>query len=159
MNQRVLRWVPVLLVGVLPYVASACSDRGSVVAVDAPAIIGIAYLDEGEVGPSPGDRYVFTSDGVDDAGKPVRSNWELTTIAVSDDTEIRRAEAVFEFSDGSQLILAGTAQYPLGGGTLRAGEVVERPLTGGSGRFAGARGYTRSVHRPDDTWRWEFHLS
>jgi hypothetical protein len=33
-----------------------------------------------------------------------------------------------------------------------------RPVTGGSGRFAGATGWAETRHFPDDTWQHTFHL-
>lgn len=157
-HRRRLTLAPVIAVGAALALAGCARDSNHVVAIEAPKIEGVTYIDEGDPGAGPGDRRVFESNGTDDSGQPVRSDWELTTISVSDTMEVRMARASFVFEDGSQLLLGGSADYPVGGGTLDRDVVVERPVTGGSGRFAGARGFVRTTHRANDTWRWEFHL-
>lgn len=157
-HRRSLTLAPVIAVGAALALAGCARDSDHVVAIEAPKIEGVTYIDEGNPGAGPGDRRVFESNGTDDSGQPVRSDWELTTISVSDTMEVRMARASFVFEDGSQLLLGGSADYPVGGGTLDRDVVVERPVTGGSGRFAGARGFVRTTHRANDTWRWEFHL-
>lgn len=145
------------LVGLLLLSSCGTSD-GTLVVVEAPAFTGMVQVDGGPPGPGPGDRYVVSIDGTDDNGRPVRSDWELSTVSVKGDVEIRLARGVFTFSDGSQLMLEGSAEYPTGEGTIAEATTIDRPLTGGSGAFAGATGFTRTIHRVDGTWRWEFHL-
>lgn len=159
-SRRVVRIGGSAVLGALSMLSAvACSGGdGRIVAVEAGAFGEIAHLDEGEPGPGPGDRYVFTGTGTDDDGNAVRDDWELLTISVEDGVEVRMSRGVFRFDDGSELVILGAAEYPVGGGTLAEDVVVERPVVGGSGRFAGATGTSITTHRTDGTWRWEFRL-
>jgi len=71
--------------------------------------------------------------------------------------EIRVTELVFT-SDAWQLILEGTALYPSAGSTIDVGKTAIRPIIGGSGRYAGARGWAESTQNADGTWTHVFHL-
>jgi hypothetical protein len=55
--------------------------------------------------------------------------------------------------------VGGAAEYPLDGATLPLPSTTVRPLLGGSGRYAGARGEVVTVHAADDTWTHTFHFT
>ena len=52
----------------------------------------------------------------------------------------------------------GSGFYPATGGTLALDTTLTRPITGGSGAFAGASGWAVTQHFTDDTWKHTFHL-
>jgi quercetin dioxygenase-like cupin family protein len=87
----------------------------------------------------------------------------LTTTAIdvpAAGDEIRLSLLVFSFGEdrASQVVVEGSSVYPAAGATIGAGTSTVRPVTGGSGRFAGATGWAQSSHLDDGTWRHELHL-
>jgi quercetin dioxygenase-like cupin family protein len=87
----------------------------------------------------------------------------LTTTAVDapgPGDEVRLSLLVFSFGEdrASQVSVEGSSVYPAAGATIGVGTSTVRPVTGGSGRFAGATGWAQSSHLGDGTWRHELHL-
>ena len=80
--------------------------------------------------------------------------------------EVRMSTLNFVFGEGDaqlsgsadQLIVSGSGYYPGTQSTIATGSALIRPITGGSGRFAGATGWAKSEHLADGTWRHTFHL-
>ena len=80
--------------------------------------------------------------------------------------EVRMSTLNFVFGEGDaqlsgsadQLIVSGSGYYPGTESTIATGSALIRPVTGGSGRFAGANGWAKSEHLADGTWRHTFHL-
>jgi hypothetical protein len=73
--------------------------------------------------------------------------------------ESRISTLIFSFGDGvDQIVVNGSGLYPAAGGTLDLNSTVIRPVTGGTGDFAGANGWAESKHFEDGTWRHSFYL-
>jgi hypothetical protein len=73
--------------------------------------------------------------------------------------ETRISTLIFSFGDGvDQIVINGSGFYPAAGGTIDLDSTVIRPITGGSGVYAGASGWAETEHFEDDTWRHSFHL-
>lgn len=72
--------------------------------------------------------------------------------------ETRISELVFSLNDGGVLIIGGAGHYPAQGPTLSRGVALVRPIKGGSGKYAGARGWAESVHASDGNWSHTFHI-
>lgn len=73
---------------------------------------------------------------------------------------VREVNLVFVLRQGrDQLIVGGVAEYPKDTPTLPNGSETDRPLVGGLGRYAGARGWVTTVHDTDDTWTHTFHFT
>src|SRR5262249_44616326 len=80
--------------------------------------------------------------------------------------EVRMSTLNFIFGQGDaqlsgsadQVIVSGSGYYPGSGSTIAVGTSLIRPVTGGSGKFAGARGWAESEHLSDGTWRHTFHI-
>lgn len=89
---------------------------------------------------------------------------DATLITTSIDTpepndETRISSLIFVFGAGvDQIVVNGSGFYPGTGGTIDLDSSLIRPVTGGSGVFAGATGWAETVHFPDDTWEHTFHL-
>jgi hypothetical protein len=49
--------------------------------------------------------------------------------------------------------------YPSEGSTIRVSDTVVRPVVGGSGAYAGARGSAETTHLPDGSWKHVFRLT
>jgi hypothetical protein len=86
----------------------------------------------------------------------------MTTTAVDSPTagtEIRVTMLNFTFGNGAdQLIVQGSATYPSAGSTISVSDTAVRPVVGGSGIYAGARGSAESTHLADGTWKHVFRL-
>lgn len=87
----------------------------------------------------------------------------LTTVAVDEPSpgmELRTADLVFVVGGpADQIVVGGVSAYPRAAQTLPAKSVVVRPVVGGSGRYAGARGWCVTTHLANDTWTHVFHLT
>jgi hypothetical protein len=86
----------------------------------------------------------------------------MTTTAVDSPTagtETRVTMLNFTFGNGAdQLIVQGSATYPSAGSTISVSDTAVRPVVGGSGTYAGARGSAESTHLADGTWKHVFRL-
>lgn len=68
--------------------------------------------------------------------------------------EIRISTLIFTLGDAAnQVVVTGSGLYPAAGSTIAIDSVIVRPITGGSGRFAGVSGWAESEHLADGTWR------
>lgn len=80
--------------------------------------------------------------------------------------EVRMSVLNFVFGEGNanlagsadQLQVSGSGYYPSSLSTIPVGQALVRPITGGSGVYAGASGWARTEHLPDNTWRHTFFL-
>jgi len=146
--------------------AGAAVRPGTSVALTTPALA--PYTDRVDLppaGPSVGDIVTFHA--------PVSRKGSSTVIGymtgslrnVSIDfprpgTAVREVNLVFVLRDGKdQLVIGGVAEYPLDASTLPLPSTTVRPLVGGMGRYAGARGWVETVHAADDTWTHTFHFT
>lgn len=86
----------------------------------------------------------------------------LRTVEVdaADGSETRTSDLVF-FVRGlkNQLVVGGASNYPAASAVLQVGDPTIRPIVGGSGSYAGARGYVESVNKGDAGWVHTFHFS
>lgn len=85
----------------------------------------------------------------------------LTTLAenVVDGLEVRASNLVFVFGEeANQLVVGGISLYPPTGATLAPGEKTTRPVLGGSGIYAGARGQVISTNLGANGWTHVFQL-
>ncbi len=80
----------------------------------------------------------------------------IDTPAKGDETRI--SELVFTLNDGGVLIIGGAGHYPAQGPTLSRGVALVRPIKGGSGKYAGARGFAESIHSDDGNWSHTFNI-
>ncbi len=73
--------------------------------------------------------------------------------------EVRISKLIFVFGDGAdQIVVNGSGFYPAAGGTIDLNTTLVRPITGGSGVYAGASGWADTEHLANGTWRHTFHL-
>ncbi len=114
--------------------------------------------------PSAGDLRTYYVD-LTKPGKAKRIGFltgSLLTTAVgkpSAGKEYRTADLVFTVGKpADQLVVGGVAVYEQAAPTVALRTSVVRPVVGGSGQYAGARGWCKSIHRKDGTWRHVFHF-
>ncbi len=116
------------------------------------------HLDLGTRGTSAGDLTVFSWPVVDRRG---RRQGRVHGIQTTIDRD-RRAVTVdgrltFSLKRGD-LVVGGLSDYPTHGPGLRVGRSYERPILGGTGRYAGMRGTVTSVRRKNGSYEQRFRL-
>lgn len=117
-------------------------------------------VDLGREGKSGGDVYVFDGPLLDsDEEATIGSVYGTqTSIALDGDSEIVQAMITYDFGDGDRLTVGGIGEYPRGDNGLVENREFERPVLGGTGRYAGADGTVTSVRRADDSYEHTFEL-
>jgi len=117
-------------------------------------------VDLGPPGKSGGDVYVFDGPLLDSEEKEsVGSVYGTqTSIALDRDSETVQAMITYDFGDGDRLTIGGIGEYPRGDLGLVEDRSFERPILGGTGRYAGARGTVTSVRRPDGSYEHTFEI-
>ena len=151
-----------LLIGPLAPIAAKGPDKASFAVYHGPVEISLASIESD--GHQLGDLRVTSADTTTADGDPLgRLDATLTTTGIDIPTpgdEIRISTLVFSFDDeaGSQLVVSGSAEYPIDGPTIATGGTTVRPIVGGSGSFAGASGSAISTHLEDGDWVHEFEF-
>lgn len=110
-----------------------------------------------------GDLRVTSLPIADDSGATMgRLDSTLTTVGIDvpkPGDEVRISTLIFSFGNASdQIVVNGTALYPKAAPTIASNTRVVRPITGGSGVYAGASGWAETEHLADGTWRHTFHF-
>lgn len=148
-----------------PGIARTSSTKVITVAHGAVTAQNSQYIDLGTPGPSVGDMRTYYIPLTDPkSGKSIGFlTGTLTTVAVerpAAGVELRTADLVFvvgKISD--QIVVGGVAAYAQSASSVATTSVVTRPVIGGSGKYAGARGWVVSTHFADNTWTHVFHLT
>ena len=123
----------------------------------------LACVDAGAPGPSVGDVYYASIEGKGPGGQDVRVVGGLT--AVAEDTpavgmEIRTTNLVFMFPNAQdQIQIGGASVYSKTAQTRPTQSVTVRPIVGGSGAYAGARGWCVTAHYANGNWTHTFHFT
>ncbi|MGN6166998.1 MAG: hypothetical protein ACTHQQ_02340 [Solirubrobacteraceae bacterium] len=123
------------------------------------------YIDAPPAGPSVGDvrTYYLPLTRSGSSRKIGYLTGTLTTTATGrpkPGMELRTANLVFVLGRvKNQLVVGGVAAYAQSAPVLAKRSVVTRPVVGGSGRYAGARGWCVSTHLANNTWTHVFHLT
>jgi hypothetical protein len=116
------------------------------------------YVDAAPAGPSVGDVRTYYLPLTWPGGKHQigYATGTLTTVAVDRPTagmELRAANLIFVVGGAAnQIVVGGVAAYPQSAPTVATRSVVTRPVIGGSGKYAGARGWCVTTHYANDTW-------
>jgi hypothetical protein len=157
--------VALAAVGVFaPASAQTSSTKVITVAHGAVTTLNSQYVDLGVPGPSVGDIRTYYIPLTDPkSGKAVGFlTGTLTTVAVEHPAagmELRTSDLVFVVGKMSdQIVVGGVAAYEQSAPSVATRSVVTRPVVGGSGKYAGARGWVVSTHFADNTWTHVFHL-
>lgn len=136
------------------------------------ASITTQLVTAGSDGHQLGDLRVLTATPIANAAGTVvgRLDAQLVTTTIdfpNPGDQVRMSTLNFVFGrntnaqlagSADQIIVSGSGFYPADQSALATGTVLVRPITGGSGSFAGASGWARSEHLTDGTWRHTFHL-
>ncbi len=103
-------------------------------------------LDFPPLGKSPGDVYVFDATIVKPNGRTKigRVRGTQTDIKIERGVETVQGMLTYQMGPGNEIVIGGLSSYPLTGTGLIRGRSYVRPVLGGTGRFAGARGTVSS---------------
>lgn len=85
----------------------------------------------------------------------------LTTLdtAMPNQQELRASNLTFVFgAEKDQMVVGGVSLYPPAGSTLAEGQTTVRPVIGGSGKYAGARGQVVSTNMGATGWTHVFKV-
>jgi hypothetical protein len=116
-------------------------------------------VDLGAPGHTPGDLWTFSAAVTDASGAAAgRLLGTQTTITAGPATQAVQGALTFDLTDG-QLVVGGTSNLASDASGLLATRAFERPVLGGSGRFAGVRGVLTSTRRADGTYAQRFVLT
>jgi hypothetical protein len=153
----------VVLVGAALLVNVGCGGGGGgeSLSVVAPAKgLHQATVDVGPKGTSGGDVYVFDGPLLDsDEEERVGSVYGTqTSIAQDSDSETVQAMITYDLESGDRITVGGIGEYPRGDKNLVENQKFERPILGGTGRYAGARGVVTTVRRPDGSYAHTFEI-
>ena len=125
----------------------------------------VQYIDASPAGPSVGDVRTYYLP-ITRRGRDRRIGYltgALTTVAVDKptaDIELRTANLVFVVGRAAdQIVVGGVSAYAQKTPTISKRSVVTRPVIGGSGKYAGARGSCVTTHRSNGTWTHVFHVT
>jgi len=127
--------------------------------------LATAYGDVAPAGPSVGDTRSFHGPVYRPGSRTVKLGTIVgagITAAVNEPVigqELRAVNMGFLLPNlANQIAVGGYAAYPMTSATLARRTVTYRPITGGTGRYAGARGWLKTTHFARGYWRQEFHL-
>ena len=154
--------VALALIG--PTTATAAPAATRVVEV-AHGPVTLPLVDAAPAGPSVGDlRTVWTPLTRPGRNRVVGSlTGSLLTVAVDRPTvgrELRTANLVFVIGrPADQIVVGGVASYPSSAPTFGRRTATVRPVIGGSGAFAGARGSATTVHLANGRWTHTFVIT
>lgn len=159
-ERKVLRFLPAVAVVML--IMGGCS--GSSASDDAGTTLKLfehdtqqTQLDVGDKGPSPGDRFVFSSDVFDRQGgtKVGRLGGFCEASSTTPDgggEDI--CSCTFTLAKG-QLLITGMADHK----AMYAGEPVAFSIVGGTGIYREARGDGTAKALNETDYDWTFHIS
>jgi len=127
-----------------------------------PALAAPTLIDNGLPGPSAGDVRIFQFAAQTIGGDKITVDWIMTTTGVNQSNmdEYRMNAATFSFGSTTQeqIVIQGIAQYSSASETLKADVSTVRAITGGTGKYANAKGWMETTHLSDGTWRHVLHL-
>jgi hypothetical protein len=151
------------LIGAAVLVNTGCGGGGGgeTLSIVAPAKgLHQATVDLGPKGTSGGDLYVFDGPLLDsDEGEMVGHVYGTqTSIAQDSDSETVQAMISYDLGDGDRITVGGIGEYPRGDKNLIENQKFERPILGGTGRYAGARGVVTTVRRADGSYAHTFEI-
>lgn len=90
-------------------------------------------------------------------------NGSLTVLAENtpeSGKEIRETSLIFQMgSINDQIQIGGVAVYDTANPALLTGQVIVRPIVGGTGKYAGATGWAETTHNTDGSWKHVFYYT
>ena len=113
----------------------------------------IQHVDIGAPGMSHGDLLAFEAPFSTKDGKKGTMSGLITTVSLptgaGDEFLDRIGTIVFDFGGVDSLVVIGESLYGSGQGEMKDLATQVRAITGGTGRFIGARGQISTTRKPD----------
>ena len=166
MQSRTVRSVgavaTVVALALMSLTTATAAPTGTKVVTVAHGPVTLPLVDAAPAGSSVGDLRTVWTPLRRPGRKPVVGylTGSLLTVAVDRPTagmELRTSNLVFVIGrPGDQIVVGGVAAYPSSAPTVVRRTVTVRAVIGGSGAFAGARGWCRTV--PHASGRWTHTL-
>jgi len=121
-----------------------------------------SHIDIGTPGMSIGDKFTFEAPFTTKDGKMGRMYGVLTLASIptgpNDPFIDRIGMIVFDFGGSDTLVISGKSAYGSYKGELKDNEPVLRAVTGGTGKFIGARGQISSTRDPSGSYEHAIQL-
>lgn len=151
------------VIGAVVVVVAGCGGGSSseTLSIVAPAKgLHQSTVDLGPKGTSGGDVYVFDGPLLDAEEKETVGHvyGTQTSLALDSDSETVQAMISYDLGGGDRITVGGLGEYPRGDKDLIANQKFERPILGGTGRYADARGVVTTVHRADGSYAHTFEI-
>lgn len=125
------------------------------VAADVPPTI----VDIGAPGRSVGDHTIFDGAVLDARGqREVGRYYGMQTTVAFGDKHIVQSMITYDLRRGDTLTFGGIGEYPTDGAGLVVGQRFTRPVLGGTGKYAGARGTVSTIRREDGSYEQKFRI-
>jgi Dirigent-like protein len=117
-------------------------------------------VDLGPAGKSAGDIYVFDTAILDENKAKVIGHvfGTQTSLDLDPASQVVQAMITYTFNGGDSITIGGISRYPKTGVGLITNKTYERPILGGTGKYADARGTVTSVLHPGGMYEQTFHL-
>jgi hypothetical protein len=112
-------------------------------------------------GKSPGDFYTFSGVLLDRTERRTVGfvHGTQTSIRLEGDREIVQGMLTYHLGHGNEMVVGGLSEYPTRGAAgLVVGRRYVRPILGGTGAYAGARGTLTSVRKSNGRYEQEFRF-
>jgi hypothetical protein len=156
-----MKKIPLMLAAIL--ITSVPATADSTVTVIHGKTPDPTIIDVGQPGDSVGDQRLWHFDGKTPDDEVVAMDWIMTTTQAAEQNtglESRVTLGVFSFGVNSsdRILIQGVGHYPAKGSTVKVASTLERAITGGTGRYDGAKGTAVTTHMPDGTWQHVMHL-
>lgn len=149
-----------VMIGAVIAVSAGCGGGETLSVVATAKGQRLSTVDLGRQGKSGGDVYVFDSPLLDSEEEESigRAYGTQTSIALDSNSETVQAMITYDFRDEDRITVGGIGEYPRRDTGLVENQEFERPILGGTGRYAGARGTVTSVRRPDGDYEHTFEI-
>jgi hypothetical protein len=116
-------------------------------------------VDLAPAGHSPADLTVFAANMRNRRGRLVgRARGMQTTVVRDGATFVMQANITYDLR-GGQIVVGGASRFPAGDDRPVRGRKFVRPVVGGTGRYAGARGTLTTITRKNGSFRQVFRLT
>lgn len=135
------------------------ADERIVIVQNVPTI---EHISLGDAGDSSGDITSFMAEITHEDGTQGTMHGLLQAVTTKqvngNDFVQKHAQIVMELGDGDTLIINGSSIYPIGLSEMAADMPQLRAITGGTGRYVGARGQMNTTRKENGEYEHEMLL-
>lgn len=140
--------IATVIIGILAQMGTAATAAETINIVQGkPQVV---HVDLGKGGASHGDLMAFEAPFTGDNGVKGVMSGITFTVDVPDAKDLffdRFGNIVLNFGGADSIVVGGSAVYTVGAGEMASDTPQVRAITGGTGRFIGARGQITTIRR------------